>query len=75
MENKKEIVSDAVPEWQLELDKVGFVRKLFLARKWYGGDWWFVVISAILLLFIIVVGVFPQWFAPLCLGRAKKPLV
>ena len=64
MENKKEIVSDAVPEWQLELDKVGFVRKLFLARKWYGGDWWFVVISAILLLFIITLGVFPQWFAP-----------
>ena len=64
MENKKEIVSDAVPEWQLEMDKVGFVRKLFLARKWYGGDWWFVLISAILLLFIITVGVFPQWFAP-----------
>lgn len=64
MENRKEIVSDAVPEWQLEMDKVGFVRKLFLARKWYGGDWWFVLISAILLLFIITVGVFPQWFAP-----------
>jgi peptide/nickel transport system permease protein len=46
------------------LDKVGFVRKLFLARKWYGGDWWFVVISAVLLIFIIIVGIFPQWFAP-----------
>jgi peptide/nickel transport system permease protein len=57
--------SDAeVPEWQLELDRVGFVRRMFLARKWYGGDWWFVVVSAILLLFIITVGVFPQWFAP-----------
>jgi ABC-type dipeptide/oligopeptide/nickel transport system permease subunit len=46
------------------LDKVGFTRKLFMARKWYGGDWWFVVVSAILLLFIILLGVFPQWFAP-----------
>ncbi len=64
MDRSKEVVSDSVPEWQLELDKVGFVRKLFLARKWYGGDWWFVLISAILLIFIITVGVFPQWFAP-----------
>ena len=64
MENKREVVSDSVPEWQLELDKVGWLRKILLARKWYGGDWWFVLISAILLLFIITVGVFPQWFAP-----------
>ena len=52
------------PDWLLDLDKVGFVRRLFLARKWYGGDWWFVAVSAVLLLFIIIVGVFPQWFAP-----------
>lgn len=64
MDKPKIVVSDAVPEWQLELDKVGLFRKFFLARKWYGGDWWFVVISAILLLFIITLGVFPQWFAP-----------
>jgi peptide/nickel transport system permease protein len=64
MDRSNEIVSDAVPAWQLELDKVGFVRKVFLARKWYGGDWWFVLISAILLLFIIILGIFPQWFAP-----------
>jgi peptide/nickel transport system permease protein len=55
---------EQVPEWLLDLDKVGFVRKLFLARKWYGGDWWFVAISAVLLTFIIIVGIFPQWFAP-----------
>jgi len=52
------------PEWLLDLDKVGFVRRLFLARKWYGGDWWFVAISAVFLLFFIIVGIFPQWFAP-----------
>ena len=55
---------EQAPQWLLDLDKVGFVRRLFLARKWYGGDWWFVVISAVLLIFIIIVGIFPQWFAP-----------
>ncbi len=53
-----------VPAWMLDLDRVGFVRKLFLSRKWYGGDWWFVAVSAVLLVFIIIIGVFPQWFAP-----------
>lgn len=53
-----------IPDWQLDLDQVGFVRKLFLARKWYGGDWWFVLISSILLFGVIIVGLFPQWFAP-----------
>jgi peptide/nickel transport system permease protein len=56
--------ANSVPDWMLDLDRVGFVRKLFLARKWYGGDWWFVAISAVLLLFVIIVGIFPQWFAP-----------
>jgi peptide/nickel transport system permease protein len=60
----EEKTPEAVAQWQLDLDQVGFVRRAFLARKWYGGDWWFVVISAILLLFVIIVGVFPQWFAP-----------
>ncbi len=53
-----------VPQWQLELDRVGLVRRLFLARKWYGGDWWFVLLSAILLVFVIIVGLFPASFAP-----------
>ncbi len=53
-----------VPDWQQELERVGWVRRAIQARKWYGGDWWFVVISGVLLLFIIIVGIFPQWFAP-----------
>jgi peptide/nickel transport system permease protein len=62
----REITPDPqmVPEWQLELDRVGIVRRMLLARKWYGGDWWFVVISAALLIFVIIVGIFPAWFAP-----------
>jgi peptide/nickel transport system permease protein len=55
---------ESVPDWMLELDQVGFVRRMLMARKWYGGDWWFVVLSALLLLFVITVGFFPQWFAP-----------
>jgi peptide/nickel transport system permease protein len=55
---------ETVPQWQLDLDQVGLVRRMLLARKWYGGDWWFVVFSAILLFFVIILGTFPQWFAP-----------
>lgn len=61
--NPQQSTKVEIPQWQLELDRVGFVRRLFLSRKWYGGDWWFVVLSALLLGFIIIVGVFPQYFA------------
>lgn len=64
MNNTETSPSGTIQQWQLDLDQVGFVRRMLLARKWYGGDWWFVVISAILLIFIVIVGVFPQWFAP-----------
>jgi len=64
IEHEDTPTADQVPEWLLDLDKVGFVRRIFIARKWYGGDWWFVAISAVLLVFIILVGIFPQWFAP-----------
>jgi peptide/nickel transport system permease protein len=50
--------------WKMDLDQVGFVRRILRARKWYGGDWWFVVLSSLLLILVIIVGVFPQWFAP-----------
>ncbi|MBN1263951.1 MAG: ABC transporter permease subunit [Anaerolineales bacterium] len=53
-----------MPAWKSELEEVGFIRRILLARKWYGGDWWFVLISAVLLLFFILIGLFPQWFAP-----------
>ena len=69
MKNKKKNIktpetSSDTPEWLLDLDKVGFVRKIFFARKWYGGDRWFVAISSVLLVVIILIGMFPQWFAP-----------
>lgn len=64
MADEKQTAPEMVPEWQLELDRVGVVRRMLMARKWYGGDWWFVVISAAMLLFVIFVGIFPGWFAP-----------
>jgi len=62
--SQETVAAPSVPQWQIDLDRVGFVRRLFMARRWYGGDWWFVVISACLLAFVITVGVAPQWFAP-----------
>ncbi len=61
---QKSPTPETVEQWQLDLDRVGILRRMLLARKWYGGDWWFVLISSIILLFIIIVGVFPQAFAP-----------
>ena len=51
-------------DWQEDLKKVGFVRRLLRARKWYGADWWFVVISGIAVLGFIMVAIFPGLFAP-----------
>ncbi len=53
-----------VPQWQQDLDRVGLVRRLLLARKWYGGDWWFVLVSALLLIGILALGIAPGAFAP-----------
>jgi len=54
----------SIPEWQRDLDQVGFVRRLLLARKWYGADWWFAAFSSALLLFIFSMAFFPGVYAP-----------
>jgi peptide/nickel transport system permease protein len=64
MSTAEPTVSDTIPEWQQELDRAGFVRRLLRARRWYGADWWFVVISTILLLFIFSMAFFPKFYAP-----------
>jgi peptide/nickel transport system permease protein len=56
--------AETVPDWQSELDNVGFVRRLLRARRWYGADWWFVVLSSLLLLFIFSMAFFPGFYAP-----------
>jgi len=63
----REQTSEALPEgttWEAELKRVGLVRRLFMARRWYGADWWFVVLSGIAVVGFIVVALFPGLFAP-----------
>lgn len=50
--------------WQNDLQKVGLLRRLLQARKWYGADWWFVAISTVMVIGFIFVALFPQWLAP-----------
>jgi len=49
--------------WEVELQKVGLVRRILNARRWYGADWWFVTVSALLVLVFIVIALLPGLFA------------
>ena len=63
----KETPPEAPPEtetWEVELEKVGFVRRILQARKWYGADWWFVTLSGIMVAAFIIIALFPGLFAP-----------
>src|SRR4030042_2166417 len=58
---------ESTPEivtWEVELQKVGLIRRILNARRWYGADWWFVTISAVFVLIFIVIALFPKLFAP-----------
>jgi peptide/nickel transport system permease protein len=50
--------------WEVELQRVGFIRRILNARRWYGADWWFVAISSVLVVLFIIVALFPRLFAP-----------
>ena len=62
-EEQSETISET-QDWENELERVGFVRRIFLARRWYGADWWFVAISTVMVIGFIVVALFPGLFAP-----------
>ncbi len=67
MEEINSIPQDTPPEgtsWEVELKKVGFVRRLLMGRRWYGADWWFVAISSVMVLGFILVAIVPGLFAP-----------
>ena len=51
-------------DWQEDLAKVGFVRRILQARKWYGADWWFVTISAAVVSALLILAAIPGTFAP-----------
>lgn len=57
-------VTPETPTWEVELQRVGLVRRILNARRWYGADWWFVAISSVLVVLFIVVALFPRLFAP-----------
>jgi peptide/nickel transport system permease protein len=50
--------------WEVELQRVGFVRRILNARRWYGADWWFVAISVAMVVGFITVALLPNLFAP-----------
>jgi peptide/nickel transport system permease protein len=50
-------------EWEQELQKVGVVRRILRARRWYGTDWWFVTISTAMVVAFLVIAIVPQFFA------------
>lgn len=64
MSSAQETALDAIPQWQRDLEQAGFLRRLLLARRWYGADWWFAVLSSVLLLFIFSLAFFPGFYAP-----------
>jgi peptide/nickel transport system permease protein len=67
MTETKEQLPSAIAEgltWEAELQRIGFIRRIFMARRWYGADWWFVMISAVMVIIFIFVAMFPGLFAP-----------
>lgn len=63
----KEQLPESPPEaetWEVELEKVGFVRRILQGRRWYGADWWFVTISTLMVAAFIFIALFPGLFAP-----------
>ncbi len=64
LEERPPEVTPEITTWQVELQKVGLVRRILNARRWYGADWWFVTISAILVVVFIIIALVPGLFAP-----------
>jgi peptide/nickel transport system permease protein len=67
MEKSRPLPKVPEPEeqiWRDALADVGFVRRIFLARRWYGLDWWFVAISSVMVVVFIALAIAPQLVAP-----------
>jgi peptide/nickel transport system permease protein len=58
-----ELIPDET-SWDVELEKVGFVRRILNARKWYGADWWFVAVAGVMVVAFIIIAIVPGLFAP-----------
>jgi peptide/nickel transport system permease protein len=64
MKEEPEEIAAEEQAWSAELERVGFVRRMLLSRRWYGADWWFVAISSVMVVGFIIVAIVPQLFAP-----------
>ena len=64
IQEKPPEISAEAESWEDDLQKVGFVRRIFQARRWYGADWWFVMVSTLMVVGFVVIALFPNWFAP-----------
>ena len=49
-------------QWEKDLDRVGLVRQMLRARKWYGTDWWMIVLSLIMLAIFLLMAIVPSLF-------------
>lgn len=63
-EEKNIKVDNGSEAWRQDLQKVGFIRRILMGRKWYGADWWFVAISVVMVFGFIFVALFPGLLAP-----------
>lgn len=50
-------------EWEQDLQKVGLVRRVLQARRWYGTDWWFVAVSTVMVVAFLIIAAIPQMLA------------
>lgn len=64
IQNRPPEIANGINTWEVELQKVGLVRRLLNARRWYGADWWFVAVSTVLVVLFIIIAFFPNLFAP-----------
>ncbi len=63
MDIEAETTPTELADWELELKRVGFVRRIFRARRWHGADWWFVAISSVMVVGFLLLAAMPQIFA------------
>ena len=57
-------MSTEEPTWEADLQRVGLIRRILMARHWYGADWWFVAISTVMVVIFVLVAILPGLFAP-----------
>ena len=64
MKEEPEEIAVEEQAWSAELERVGFVRRILISRRWYGADWWFVAIASVMVAVFIIIAIAPQLFAP-----------